>query len=210
MGLFTHGPGQIFSKQEINTLADLRGKKIRLGGGIQQEVGERLGVTPVAAPGPKVYELMQQGIVDGVFMPAASEKDFRLAEVAPNLTLLPGGLYLGSFSIIANEEFLDKLSPKDRQAIMDVSGARLSALAGKAWDQSDNNGIIAAQQNHVAIKQVGDDSPIAKEYWKLTAGMDKKWIDSVSDLNVNAAEALKTFREKAQAYQSKQNNTAAR
>ncbi|GGB96543.1 ABC transporter substrate-binding protein [Marinobacterium zhoushanense] len=210
MGLFTHGPGQIFSKQEINSLADLQGKKIRLGGGIQQDIGERLGVTPVAAPGPKVYELMQQGIVDGVFMPAASEKDFRLAEVAPNLTLLPGGLYLGSFAIIANEEFLDKLSAKDRQAVMAVSGAQLSILAGQAWDQSDKNGIAAAQQNQVAIKQVGDDSPLALDYWKLTAGMDQNWIDSVSDPDVNAAEALNRFRESAQRYQSQQGGSAAR
>ncbi|SEG66674.1 TRAP transporter substrate-binding protein [Marinobacterium lutimaris] len=210
MGLFTHGPGQIFSKRPLESLADLKGQKIRLGGGIQQELGERLGVTAVSAPGPKVYELMQQGIVDGVFMPAASEKDFRLAEVAPHLTLMPGGLYLGSFAIVANEDFLDQLSDKDRQAIMDVSGARLSALAGKAWDQSDKNGLAEAEKYQVTIQQVGADDPMVSEFRQLTADLDQQWIDSVSDIDVDAQAALKAFRDAAQAYQAKQSATASR
>lgn len=210
MGLFTHGPGQIFSKQPIESLADLEGKKIRLGGGIQQELGNLLGVSPVSVPGPKVYELMQQGIVDGVFMPAASEKDFRLAEVAPHLTLMPGGLYLGSFAIVANEDFLDRLSPQDRQAIMDVSGARLSALAGKAWDQSDENGIAEALKYKVTIKEVAEAAPMAQQFKQLTADFDQQWIDSVSDLNVSAEEALQAFRNAARQYQAQEAATAAR
>jgi len=210
LGLFTHGPGQMFTKQPIGSLDDLRGKKIRLGGGIQQEIGERLGITPVSAPGPKVYELMQQGIVDGVFMPTASEKDFRLAEVAPYLTLMPGGLYMGSFAIFANEDFLDQLTPQDRQAILDVSGARLSALAGQAWDQSDKDGIAFARQYNVSIQQVSDDAPMAQEYRRLAASLEQQWIDSVSDQDVNAAEALKAFRQAAQTYQTKATASATR
>lgn len=210
LGLFTHGPGQIFSKQPINSLSDLKGKKIRLGGGIQQALGQRLGVTPISAPGPKVYELMQQGIVDGVFMPTASEKDFRLAEVSPYLTILPGGLYLGSFAIFANEDFMSRLRPEDRKAILQVSGKRLSILAGHAWDQSDRNGLLVAKKYHVKIHQVADDSPMAKNFGKVTAGMDQAWINSVSDLHVDAKAALNAFRDEAHAYQAQQNTTASR
>lgn len=210
MGLFTHGPGQIFSKQPINKLSDLEGKKIRLGGGIQQDLGELLGVSPVSAPGPKVYELMQQGIVDGVFMPAASEKDFRLAEVAPHLTLMPGGLYMGSFAIMANEDFLDSLSPEDREAVMKVSGAKLSALAGKAWDQSDKNGIAEALKYEVTIREVAEDAPMTQEFQQLTSGFDRKWVESVSDMNVDAAEALEAFRKAARQYQAQNASVAER
>ncbi|WP_432695031.1 TRAP transporter substrate-binding protein [Marinobacterium sp. YM272] len=210
MGLFTHGPGQIFSSEPVESLADLKGQKIRLGGGIQKEIGERLEVTAVGAPGPKVYEMMQQGIVDGVFMPTASEKDFRLAEVAPHLTLMPGGLYMGSFAIVASEDFLDQLTPEDRQAILDVSGARLSTLAGRAWDQSDENGLAEAEKYNVSIKRVSADSPLAREFTELTAGLDQEWIDSVSDLDVNAEAALKAFRQAAQSYPVTNSATAAR
>lgn len=209
MGLFTHGPGQIHSRRPINSLDDLKGAKIRLGGGVQQELGKRLGITPVAAPGPKVYEMMQQGIVDGVFMPAASQRDFRLAEVSSHLTLLPGGLYMGSFAIIANEDFFNTLSPEDREAIMSVSGARLSAMAGKAWDQSDREGIEMARKEGVNIHVVEAGDPLMKEIQQATAGMDAAWIEKVGKNTPNAAEALDSLRSKAGELQRRAGDTAA-
>ncbi|MET4161882.1 C4-dicarboxylate ABC transporter substrate-binding protein [Marinobacterium iners] len=208
MGLFTHGPGQIHSRKPINSMSDLKGAKIRLGGGVQQELGKRLGITPVAAPGPKVYEMMQQGIVDGVFMPAASQRDFRLAEVSSHLTLLPGGLYLGSFAIIANEDFMDSLSPEDREAIMSVSGARLSAMAGKAWDQSDREGIEMAKKEGVNIHFVDANDPLMKEIQQATSGMDQAWSKKVERDHPDAAEALEHLRHLALELKQKMQGTA--
>lgn len=199
MGLFTHGPGQIHSRQAINTLSDLQDAKIRLGGGMQRELGTRLNVTPVSAPGEKVYEMMQQGVVDGVLMPAASQKDFRLAEVAPHLTQLPGGLYLGSFAIFANEEFLDSLQPDDKAAILNVSGARLSKLAGRAWDQSDQSGLAMAQREGVQIHNVGYEDPLTKELQDATTGMDQRWLEKIQ--HPAAQNALTALRTRAQALQ---------
>ncbi|MFK4754671.1 TRAP transporter substrate-binding protein [Oceanobacter antarcticus] len=206
LGLFTHGPGQIHSTRAINHLTDLRGMKIRVGGGIQQTLAERLDVTPIAAPGPKVYELLQQGIVDGVFMPAASQKDFRLAEVAPYLTLLPGGLYMGSFAIFANEEFLDSLEPRDRKAIWAVSGARLSALAGKAWDQSDKNGINMAKDQHVHIQYVAAGGAMVNEYQAMTKGIDTDWLTMANAKGVDAKAALTELRNRARSLQTAQSS----
>lgn len=209
LGLFTHGPGQIHSTREINHLSDLKGMKIRVGGGIQQTLAERMEVTPVAAPGPKVYELLQQRIVDGVFMPAASQKDFRLAEVAPYLTLLPGGLYMGSFAIFANEDFMASLQPRDREAILAVSGARLSALAGKAWDQSDNNGIEMARQQKVNVRYISAGGAMVNEFAALTKGIDEEWLKTARGRGVQADEALHELRSRARSLQTAQ-STAER
>lgn len=198
MGLFTHGPGQIHSRTEISSMDDLKGMKIRVGGGIQKVLADRMELTPIGAPGPKVYEMMQQGIVDGVFMPAASQKDFRLAEVSPWLTLMPGGLYLGSFAIFANEEFLEGLEPRDRKAIMAVSGKKLSALAGKAWDESDQKGIEMAKSQNVHIKQIADNDPMAKSFRKLTEGMEDEWLKTAKEAGVDGKKALKELRSRVQ------------
>ena len=74
IGLFTHGPGVMHTSFPVNSLDDLKGKKIRIGGGVQAEIGKRLGVIPVAAPGNKVYELLQTGVVDGAFMPMVEQQ----------------------------------------------------------------------------------------------------------------------------------------
>ena len=194
-GLFTHGPGYVHTTKPMATLADLEGKKIRIGGGVQASVGKRLGITPIAAPGSKIYEMLQQGVIDGVFNPMDSQKSLRLYEVAPNVLAVPGGMYLGSFSIFINPDFLADLPKKDRDAIMSVSGEKLSAMAGRAWDNADAKGLAFAKNNGVKItsnKQLG------KEFKQYSKGLDHEWVESVKSKGVDAEAALKELRKIAQ------------
>lgn len=199
-GVFVHGPGQIQTIEPITSLADLKGKKIRIGGGVPSEIGHRLGVTPVGAPAPKVYELLQQGIVDGVFLPIAEQKTLRLNEVARNVVMLPGGMYLGSFSIFINPDFLDSLSEKDRNAIMSVSGEQLSAMAGKAWDSADAVGLKTAEEAGVNLVKVSANDAFEADFKQLVEGMDQIWLDSVADRGVDAQSALAELRSIARSY----------
>ncbi|MBB1486218.1 TRAP transporter substrate-binding protein [Oceanospirillum sediminis] len=200
IGLFTHGPGQIHMAEPIKSLAELEGKKIRLGGGVQGEIGHRLGVTAVGAPAPKVYEMMQQGVIDGVFIPMGEQKTLRLKEVAKNVIVLPGGMYLGSFAMFMNPDFLADLSDKDRKAIMGVSGEKLSAMAGKAWDEADGAGLAAAKDAGVNITEVKTGDALANEFVALTKGMDEAFLKSVADRNVDAEAALAELRQIARSY----------
>lgn len=201
VALVTHGPGQIHSTFPVNSISDLENKKIRIGGGVQAEIGERAGLVPVAAPAPKVYEMLQQGVIDGVFLPVCDVKNLRLDEVITHSTQLPGGMYLGSFSFFINPDFLDSLDPKDRDAILRVSGEQLSALGGRAQDQSDVAGLEAARAAGVEIKVVKEGDPLAREYAQLAEGIDEAWIESVADLKVDARAALEELRQVARTYQ---------
>ena len=70
LGVFTHGPGQIFNtKRAVNSLKDLEGMKIRVGGGLVNDVAKALGTVPMLKPAPESYELLSQGVADGVFFP---------------------------------------------------------------------------------------------------------------------------------------------
>jgi TRAP-type C4-dicarboxylate transport system substrate-binding protein len=181
----------------ITSLADLKGKKIRIGGGIQSDLGKRLAITPIAAPGSKVYEMLQQGVIDGVFMPMGEQQSLRLYEVAPNVLAVPGGMYLGSFSIFINPDFLANLPKKDRDAIMSVSGEKLSAMAGKTWDKADAKGLIFAKNKGVKVtsnKQLGE------EFNQISKGLDEEWIKSVKNRDVDAETALKELRTIARNY----------
>ena len=105
--MFSHGDAVIHTKKQIKSLADLKGLKIRVAGGVSSLVGKQLGVVAVKVPAPKVYETLSSGVADGVFMPVETQKTFRLKEVVPYVTFMPGGLYYGSFAIIASPAFLD-------------------------------------------------------------------------------------------------------
>ncbi|MBR9829930.1 MAG: TRAP transporter substrate-binding protein [Oceanospirillales bacterium] len=202
LGMFTHGPGQLMTTKPISTIAEMEGKKIRIGGGVQAEIGARTNIAPVAAPATKVYEMMQQGVIDGALLPLGEQKTQRLAEVTDTLNLIPGGMYLGSFSMFINPDFLEDLDAKDREAIMSVSGEKLSALAGKAWQKADEDGLAFARESGVNIIEQGVDSKFNQDFLKLAAGMDEAWIESVSDRDVDARAALEELRTIAREYEA--------
>lgn len=196
-GLFTHGPGQIHLAKPIDSLKEMDGKKIRIGGGIQATIAKRMGVDGVAAPGSKVYEILSQGVADGVFMPMGEKRTLRLKEVAPFTLKFPNGMYLGSFGIFLNKGFMASLDEKDRDAIMRVSGEKLSALAGEKW-QAD---VVIGEADAKAAGNTILEAPagILAEFAEITKGMDEDWYKEVSARGIDAQAALSDLREQAKA-----------
>ena len=131
IALMTHGPGHLHSAQKVTTLAEMKGMKLRLGGGVSGDVGEALGVTGIRVPAPKVYETLASKAADGVMMPMEAKKGFKLTEVAQHTFEMPGGFYRGSFAVIMNQDKFDSLSPKDQKALNGVFGLPLSSMAGQ-------------------------------------------------------------------------------
>ncbi|MCV6590307.1 MAG: TRAP transporter substrate-binding protein [Marinobacterium sp.] len=201
IGLFTHSQGQLHTTKPVKSLADLEGRKLRLGGGVQGELGHRLGVTPVGAPAPKVYEMMQQGVIDGYLLSMIEHRYMRLSEVTPYVVRFPQGMYMGSFGIFMNPDFLDGLSEADRKAILSVSGEKLSAMAGRAWDRGNAEGLEAARAAGVNILDVKPDEPLAKAFDDLTADMDQRFLKIVERRGVDAEKALAELRQIARDYQ---------
>lgn len=195
LGLFVHGPGQIYSKRPVNSVADLATMKIRIGGGVQGTIAERIGITPVQAPAPKVYEMLQQGVVDGAFLPLLEQKYMRLNEVTSHVITIPGGLYASSFSFFANPDFMDSLEPRDRDAIRRVSGEQLSALAGRAWSHADQQGYAAARDAGLHIMELGEQDKLTIELRGLLSTMEEEWVKSVADLKIDTPAALGYFKE---------------
>ena len=194
LALFVHSPGQIHSKFPVNTLSDLKGKKVRLGGGMVNELGQRLELTIVSAPATKSYEMMQQGVVDATFLPAQEQKLFRLSEVSSNLILFPNGLYNSAMSFVMNEDAFEGLSDVDREAILSVSGEKLSRLAGAVWAESDKIGISEAKEKGVNVTFLKSDDELVKEFNRVAKGLDGIWLKSVENRGVDAVSGLAAFR----------------
>lgn len=200
LALFAHGQGVMQTKFEVNSLDDLKGKKIRIGGGVQSEIGKRLGVTPVSAQGNKVYELMQTGVVDGAFMPVTEQKSQRLFEVAPYVTILPSGMYMGSFVMFISPDFMDSISKEDAEAIRSVSGEKLSIMAGKAWDKADEEALQFAKDKGVHVKELTADDPMTIAYDEAMKGLDEAWLKRVENKKADAKAALEMIRKEAADY----------
>src|SRR5439155_11471837 len=58
LGVFTHGPGQMFTKRPVHNINDVQGLKIRTGGGVAEAVAKALGTSAFVKPAPESYELL--------------------------------------------------------------------------------------------------------------------------------------------------------
>ena len=143
LGVWTHGPGQMFTKKPIKTLAEFKGMKIRTGGGIAEAVANALGASAFVKPAPESYELLNSGVADGVFFPFESIVSFKLDKVIGQATVFPGGLYSSSFGFFMNQEKWNKLSKQDQDVIEKFSGEYAARSNGKSWDNADKLGLDA-------------------------------------------------------------------
>ncbi len=194
LGVFTHGPGQMFLvKKPVNTIADIAGMKIRSGGGISEASAKALGASPLVKPAPESYEILASGVADGTFFPAESIKSFNLDKVVKHATIFPGGFYSSAFGFFMNEDKWNQLPKQDQDAIMSVSGEALARLAGKAWDAADKIGMDALKQANVNIQQA---SPaFIAEVRSRTEPLAQTWVQSANAKGLDGAKVLAEFKE---------------
>ncbi len=194
LGVFTHGPGQMFLvKKPVNSVADIAGMKIRSGGGISEASAKALGASPLVKPAPESYEILASGVADGTFFPTESIRSFNLDKVVKHATIFPGGFYSSAFGFFMNEEKWNKLSKQDQDAINSVSGEALARLAGKAWDAADKGGMEALKAAGVNIQQA---SPaFIAEVRTRTEPLANSWVQAANDKGLDGAKVLAEFRE---------------
>jgi len=194
LGVFTHGPGQMFNtKRPINKVEDLAGMKIRTGGGIAEEMARALGASAFVKPAPESYELLSSGVADGTFFPLESIISFKLGSVVKYATLFPGGFYCSSFGFFMNEDKWNKLSKEDQDAIASVSGEPLALLAGKAWDTTDAAAL--EEMKRVGI-QISTASPeLVKGVQARAEAIDDKWIKDATAKGIDGVKVLAEFHE---------------
>jgi len=193
LAVFTHGPGQIYNtKRAVNSVKDLDGLKIRIGGGVVSDVAKALGTVPMLKPAPESYELLSQGVADGLFFPKESPLSFKLLPLIKHVTYVPGGLYNVSFALLVNEAKWKQVSEADRTAINKLSGEALARRAGRAWDAMDVRSEQAVRDANIPI--VTADAKFVAEIKARTEGLEKAWIEKANAKGVDGAAVLAALR----------------
>ena len=160
LGVYTHGPGQLWFNKKYESLDNIKGLKVRIGGGIAQSSSKALGLVPLQAPVTKAYELLSGGVADGIQLPSESISFFKLDRIIKQGFIFDGGLYNVSMFLVMNKKKWNKLSQDDQKAINSVSGEALAKMAGKAWDKADDKGIDASLKNGIILKKLSEDDKI--------------------------------------------------
>ncbi len=189
VALHTHGPGQLHSSTKVTELDQIKGMKLRLGGGVSGAVGDALGATGIRVPAPKVYETLASNAADGVMMPMEGKKGFKLTEVAQHSYVMPGGFYRGSFALIMNQEKFDSLAKADQDALMTVFGEPASRMAGQVWDEIDAIGVEATESTADNSLNTASEAD-QKAYDAIAAPIIEAAIKAATDKGVDATAAV--------------------
>jgi TRAP-type C4-dicarboxylate transport system substrate-binding protein len=191
LAVWTHGPGQMFTKKPVSGMADIQGLKIRTGGGIAEAVANAIGASAFVKPAPESYELLNSGIADGVFFPFESIVSFKLDKVIGQATVFPGGMYSSSFGFFMNEDKWRQIGKQD-QAIIDKHAYEFAARSnGQSWDRADQVGLDALKKANVKIMPASPQ--MVADVRKRSGPIIEDWIKKASAKGIDAKRALDEF-----------------
>ncbi|MBI4304307.1 MAG: TRAP transporter substrate-binding protein DctP [Chloroflexi bacterium] len=89
--LLKGGPRFIISKKPVRSIADLKGMKIRSTGSYLPKLYSKLGMVPVTVSTAELYDALAKGLVDAVAFAPSNIYDFKLHEVAKNMSFMISG-----------------------------------------------------------------------------------------------------------------------
>ena len=136
--LHAHGPGILASKKPVNSLADLKGLKVRATG-LSAKIVEALGGIPVAMSQPETYEALSKGVVDATLCPTETLKGWKQGEAIDYVVDSSAIGYTTTMFVVMNKKRWEQLPPDVQKVFEEVSGEWIERH-GKAWDEADKAG----------------------------------------------------------------------
>ena len=185
LGAWVHGPGLIHSKDPINSLEDMAGKKLRGPTRVITDMLNELGATPVGMPLPAIPESLSKGVIDATVIPWEVTTAVRVSELVGNHVEFggPEALYTATIVLVMNKDRYESLPEDIRAAIDAESGEKLAAFAAQVmWDYDAPARKIAVDRGNNIVQL--DEAEVAR--WKekaqpvvdrWVADMESKGID---------------------------------
>jgi len=165
--LYVYGPTSFASKSPIRTLADFKGKKVRvLATKMESALVRSFGGTGVPMPYSEVLPGLQRGTIDGVRSSIIVMGGSKFFTVTKSITVVESGMIPST--VMVSGAWLKKLSAAQRKTV-------LSSLSG----MSDWNTNTAAEYGKRAEKLWKDNGA---EVIRLSATDQKTFMDKVKPL----------------------------
>ncbi len=148
LGLWAMSPTVLITREKpVETLADLKGMKVRTGSPAEADAIEAWGGVAVTMPITESYNALNTGIVDAVLIqPSAIYKPWNLSEPGKFVTdLLPSPSTIVFLAM--NRQSWASLSPS-QQAVLDaLTGREFSIKAAAIWAEMDVEALARAQSD---------------------------------------------------------------
>jgi TRAP-type C4-dicarboxylate transport system substrate-binding protein len=109
----------LLTAKPVDSIADMKGLKVAMGGGVRIDIFKDLGAAPVFCPAPDVYSMLQKGIAEGSFFSAygiyqTHEEEFLFYLIEP-MRMFRVGMMLG-----INKDVYNNLTDDAKMAIEEL------------------------------------------------------------------------------------------
>jgi len=165
--IHAHGPGILAAKKDVNSLADIKGMKIRCTG-LSSKLAKYLGAAPVAMAQGAAYEALQKGVVEGTFCPIEVLKGWKQGEVIDHVIETKALGYTTAMFVVMNKKKYESLPP-DIKKVFDEVAEEWVDVHGDVWDYADRAGLKFVIE-------------LGKNIHGLSPAQEKKWVQSVSPI----------------------------
>jgi TRAP-type C4-dicarboxylate transport system substrate-binding protein len=199
-------PGDLWSQTDtpVNSIDDLKSRKIWALPGTNANIMKAIGAGVVSGPAVQMNEIVSRGVVDAyVGVSPTSVRDFRLIPYTKSKTEFDRGIYSTSFSLLMSEKKWNALSKKDQAAIMSVSGAKFGRMASAYWVEADKE--ASAELDKAGIKIVKADPKFEAELIKVGDSLTKTWIANATKRGLDGQAAYDFYVSRVKALSKKIN-----
>ena len=173
LGMWVHDVGDLWlAGGSVEDITDLEGLTIRAPSPVQNAVIAALGGNPVGLPAPELYDALERGVIDGLFIPNSGLISFNLVDV------IVGGVqcncYVAAQFLAMNLDRWNSLSEAQRSAIDRVSGRLLSQKAASVYDAVSES--AAEQLAEAGVVKIPLKQPELDRWRQAAHGVINDWI----------------------------------
>ena len=186
-------------RKEVKTIADFKGLKMRLGGGLIGDVMTKLGAVPQSIPGGEIYQALEKGTIDAAeWVGPYDDQKLGFNKVAPYY-YYPGWWEGGpEVDFFVNQKALAALSPENR-AIVEAAASHAHTDMLAKYDARNPGALkqlVAAKTKVVPFPQTVLDASF-KATMGLYADLDKsnpEWKKIYADFRNFQRDQILWFR----------------
>ncbi|MFS0589974.1 TRAP transporter substrate-binding protein DctP [Cytobacillus horneckiae] len=182
----------LFSTKPVESIADLKNRKMRMSGKSENAFIEALGGTPVSITSEGIYEGLEKGMIDTAFYTPIGGEALKYYEPAPYITKM--AVLVNPLIPVMNKEFFESL-PEDLQKLFEEElNPALSQLFTNSYEseleeshnQLEDNVKKRGKFTSLSVADTEDYRKHGKAAWEL-------WIKDADQKGYNGQEMADEF-----------------
>jgi TRAP-type C4-dicarboxylate transport system substrate-binding protein len=176
---------------DITSLADLKGMKLRVQGTYPSVLLKELGAEPISLHASEIYESLSKHVLDGMLTDITTFRTYKLSEVTGSV--VETQIYRFCAFVIMRPEAYNSLPDDLKQVMDDLSGREMSYRFSDAWTDDVEAGIALYREAGAKTYAFTDDE--FATILEAAGAVNDQWVSAMNDMGYEGQNILNTYNE---------------